>query len=98
MLTALGPLMALFVAIGLADLPPRVLRFIGDCISPAIPTLRRFMAIVDIMYATARGIWETRKAKFASGDAIVREAVEDSIDLLSVLRQCSSIFLALRNL
>lgn len=86
-LTALGPLMALFVATGLSSLPPRILRFAGDGFSFICPTLKRFMAIVDTLYATAREIWESKKADFASGDEVLHEAVEEAMDLLSVLCQ-----------
>ncbi|KZV72317.1 cytochrome P450 [Peniophora sp. CONT] len=84
-LTALGPLMALFVATGLSSLPPRILRLAGDGTSFFIPTLHRFMAIVDTLYATTRDIWESKKAEFAGGDAVLHEAVEEKADLLSVL-------------
>ncbi|VDC04668.1 unnamed protein product [Peniophora sp. CBMAI 1063] len=84
-LTALGPLLAVFVAIGLADLPPPVLRAAGDGVSYIFPTLRRFMAIVDTLYRTSRDLWESKKAELIGGNMMLREAVEHSDDLLGVL-------------
>ncbi|KZV67343.1 cytochrome P450 [Peniophora sp. CONT] len=83
-LTALGPMIPLFMLSGAASLPPRLLRVAGDAVSLVLPPLRRLMRIVDLMNNEIRRVCEERQAvlKNASAD-------DEQNDILGVLLQAN---------
>jgi hypothetical protein len=62
---------------------PKILKFVGQIVP--WKNLNHAIKIVDIIYANARGIYETKKRLLESGDDATVKQVGDGKDIISLL-------------